>query len=850
MKRILFALATALVALRASAYYPQFTRTSVSNAYQGWKMRSGDFNADGRPDMMIASGNSSVRMSLAQPDGSLDAATIVHTAAYLSDFDVADIDGDQKSDVVVADTGTNTLVFLHGNGDETFATPVNTALTFAPTQIATGDYTGDGKLDVAIRSYSAAILAIYAGDGAGHFSEAWRTGLGDSVLRMANGDIDGDGKLDVLIAYANVWRYDLYYGRGDGTFDAPVSLASPADYPYPVVLADLDGDGDAEILSTQFDPGTVTVILNLGGRAFAAPQTYSPHMGNPVDLVVADFTGDGKPDVMAAMTNSIELVTFPGNGDGTLGAPAQTPIPSVSYYSPSWPSNLVVADFSGDGKPDVAVSSSSANRVSTFANTSGQAVLDVVSKYPTLTVGQTTTVTVSVLPLEQLWYLQPTPPTATGTVTLREGATILGSAPLQQLGTATINLSSLSAGTHQLVASYSGDANWAAAEGQAFAQVVTTERTTLTIASNRPGEEVRYGEDLMFLYQLTSTLPGSLDQGPIWLYIDGQRQQYATYWPSYYSFSVRMPVGTHSIYAVFEGTATQPPTVSPTVTQIIRKASTTTSLQLFSTLVRAGAPANANYVFVSSTCCSSPQSPSVRIYEGSQLLLTANGNNNFALPNLPIGVHYLRAVYDGDQNYEGSQSAPVRFTVVAGDPFVVDVTAPIGSNVIGVQAYVTTFYPRYDLYRRIDSGPWTLLQKNAPLSTTQTSSLPGTVYAYRMEAFDGSGNLAATSNTDLAMVQTYTDDPLATGMVVKAVHVQEVLAAANTLRAAAGLAPVALTNFGAGQLVQAAHILALRIAVNEGRVAFGANAFNFTDALAAGTTVKAKDIQDLREAMR
>src|SRR5439155_6895293 len=98
----------------------------------------------------------------------------------------------------------------------------------------------------------------------------------------------------------------------------------------------------------------VTVLLGDGAGAFGSPQ-YSAG-GGPYSVVVTDFNGDSKPDIATTsyMSNNSGGYTgyvsvFLGRGDGTF----HTPI--YQYLDPG-PATYVLtaADFDGDGLPDVA----------------------------------------------------------------------------------------------------------------------------------------------------------------------------------------------------------------------------------------------------------------------------------------------------------------------------------------------------------------------------------------------------------------------------------------------------------------------------------------------------------------
>lgn len=124
-----------------------------------------DVNSDGRPDLLVVSScisnsdcsSGAVGVLLSNGDGTFQpAVTYASGARYSHSVAVGDVNGDGKTDVVVAnqfgpteDTRALAIGVLPGNGDGT----LQSALTFEsgghwPTSVAVGDLNGDGKLDV------------------------------------------------------------------------------------------------------------------------------------------------------------------------------------------------------------------------------------------------------------------------------------------------------------------------------------------------------------------------------------------------------------------------------------------------------------------------------------------------------------------------------------------------------------------------------------------------------------------------------------------------------------------------------------------------------------------------------
>jgi hypothetical protein len=117
--------------------------------------------------------------------------------------------------------------------------------------------------------------------------------------------------------------------------------------PTSVVVGDLNNDGKPDV-AVGASAG-IYILLGNGDGTFQTPLQFSlPQQPSSVDfnfasrhLVVADFNGDGKLDL--AEGNS--AVVLLGNGDGTFQAP-------VSYGVPG---PLAVGDLNGDGRPDLAI---------------------------------------------------------------------------------------------------------------------------------------------------------------------------------------------------------------------------------------------------------------------------------------------------------------------------------------------------------------------------------------------------------------------------------------------------------------------------------------------------------------
>jgi len=275
-----------------------------------------------------------------------------------------DFNNDGKLDIIVA-SGPNVYV-LAGNGDGTFGTahgsagPANSVVT----GIHVADVNGDGKQDLIINGKrgTTGLVATMLGNGDGSFQAPVETDFtGAASSSTVVGDFNGDGILDVALVSAGSVRTLL--GNGDGTFhmSATSSFVTYSGRDG-IAAADFDGDGKLDLIITAYDPFSSTgynfvgFLKGLGDGTFndIVPVTgSSANFVGSITAAVGDFNGDGKLDIATAIQTAgatIQGLIFisTGNGDGTFSV--GTSVPNVASVT----SPLLVGDFNADGNLDLA----------------------------------------------------------------------------------------------------------------------------------------------------------------------------------------------------------------------------------------------------------------------------------------------------------------------------------------------------------------------------------------------------------------------------------------------------------------------------------------------------------------
>ena len=311
-------------------------------------VRTGDFNNDGRRDLITANdlGNS-VSVLLNNGDGTFQPARNTGVGPPVS-LAVGDFNRDGKLDVATAnDYVVNNIgvTVLLGQGDGTFVPAVPPTEFQESSAIAAGDLNADGKLDLvatpldpyAEESY----VLVMLGHGDGTFDSSWSGPYSGSFNSLALADLDGDGKTDVVTGGSAM----IFRGNGDGTLQAPTNLGIVTSS---LAVADFDADGKPDLAAANFPNLGVSVLRGNGDGTFQPAQSFAAG-ANPCSINAANVNGDGVLDLVVTNRDAVGgLTVLLGTGGGSFGPPITTVTGADSI-------SLAVADFNADGRPDAAV---------------------------------------------------------------------------------------------------------------------------------------------------------------------------------------------------------------------------------------------------------------------------------------------------------------------------------------------------------------------------------------------------------------------------------------------------------------------------------------------------------------
>lgn len=309
-----------------------------------------DLDGDGKLDIAIVyNGTTVLVFRNTSTSGVVDASSFTKGFEYfvdyntaLTDIAVADLDADGKPDLVITDQWTSNRILVLKNksitgviDNQSFASHVDFSSRVSPMAVALADIDGDGKSEIIVAN-NGGIAA--RGITISVFKNTTTTGVidvssfaakvdfttGGYPSGLAIGDIDGDHKPDIAVtnygsASISVLKNQATVGVIDQNSFLPQVNFATGTGPTGIAMGDLDGDGkiDLAVTNSNFIAGgdltkTISIFKNTTTTTAINSSSFSGKVdfktgASPMGIFIGDIDGDNKPDLSVVNNKSFTI---------------------------------------------------------------------------------------------------------------------------------------------------------------------------------------------------------------------------------------------------------------------------------------------------------------------------------------------------------------------------------------------------------------------------------------------------------------------------------------------------------------------------------------------------------------
>lgn len=278
---------------------------------------------------------------------------------------VTDLNGDNRPDIAYYGDPKELLV-IYNQGTNSWSAPKRWSIDdgqLSPNAFTSGDVNGDGRTDLVLLSENHFYLITQAADHT--LGEPEKIPLSTLARSVQVLDIDGDGRNDLLfVSFDSATPFRIRLQQADGQLGPEIYFKQPPIHSY--WGDNLEGGKQAYVTTVTRDSGRAQISQfarkpadTLSGDFKQGQFQVLPLAKSDKSkrgLVWADVNADGRTDLLVAEPERGQISFYEQKADGSLATPKA--FPTLAGVS-----DIAVADWDGDGKPEVFLLSADERQV-------------------------------------------------------------------------------------------------------------------------------------------------------------------------------------------------------------------------------------------------------------------------------------------------------------------------------------------------------------------------------------------------------------------------------------------------------------------------------------------------------
>ena len=228
-----------------------------------------DFNNDSKLDIIATNQNvNGIGMFLNSGDGIFTSQGWLRTDAMSSPASplIVDINEDSNPDIVFTDLDYHKvgIIFTHNNGNIAFTTTYSTGTESRPTFVSVADVNEDDKLDIIVANSNTDNVGVLLNSGDGTYlpQSTYPTGKNSNPRCVSIADLNHDNKPEIIVANHNDHTVSILVNIGNGKFILEkIYHTGNNSSPRFVSVVDVNGDDKPDIIVANSESSNIGVFL-------------------------------------------------------------------------------------------------------------------------------------------------------------------------------------------------------------------------------------------------------------------------------------------------------------------------------------------------------------------------------------------------------------------------------------------------------------------------------------------------------------------------------------------------------------------------------------------------------------